>query len=407
MILVAWFANVAVAQEPPYRLQPGDRLDIWVSQQPSLNRTVVLSPDGRLSLPLAGHIEATGMTVEELEAVLDKRLQSFFKEGVDLLVTLVPSAQHLPSIYVVGDVNVPGIYPYRPEMTVLHAVSVSGGLYRTPLEARDLDRATVVQGQINQSSTELTALQLRIARYRAELNDASTIEAPSDLALPSSAQDVTDMLGREQRLLEASRDEIASRVAAQKRLDDAATSAREAIERTLETNKRRIDLATERLRAISILVDKGLQHNSARLELEADIASLEGDKNQLQGQLADADSSAVTSGAVLEAFLKQRRTQLMSEMNQAEGQINTLRTQLAENNRIMAIYQADAEASSTTVKRAVFTVVKTIGDKTTESVASETTILKPGDLIRVTYTVVPATTGSAGVGDTLSTQANP
>jgi protein involved in polysaccharide export with SLBB domain len=51
-------AGLAQAQQPRYVLQPGDTLDISVLQDPTLNRKIVIGPDGTISFPLAGHIRA-------------------------------------------------------------------------------------------------------------------------------------------------------------------------------------------------------------------------------------------------------------------------------------------------------------------------------------------------------------
>ena len=111
---LVWLFSLAVSPAlAEYRLQAGDTVEISVAQQTNLNRQAVIAPDGRLSLPLAGHLQAEGLTVEELEAALVERLSSFFKDKLNLTVMLLPNPQHLPTVFVVGDVNTPRSLPLQ------------------------------------------------------------------------------------------------------------------------------------------------------------------------------------------------------------------------------------------------------------------------------------------------------
>ena len=58
------------ARAEPYKLQPGDTLEVWVAQDERMNREAIISPDGTLSLPLVGQIAAQDLTVDQLEQEL-------------------------------------------------------------------------------------------------------------------------------------------------------------------------------------------------------------------------------------------------------------------------------------------------------------------------------------------------
>ena len=63
--MVAAIALVSVTGvQAAYRVKPGDVLEILVYQDEKLNRQVVVAPDGRISFPLAGHIQAGGQSLE-------------------------------------------------------------------------------------------------------------------------------------------------------------------------------------------------------------------------------------------------------------------------------------------------------------------------------------------------------
>lgn len=116
-----------------YLIRIGDTLDISVLEDPGLNRQVLVRPDGRISLPLAGTFDAAGRTPEALQADVRRRLASSFVEPptVDVAVTglgTLPAEEGaVATIYVIGEVNSPGRYDVELPIDVLQALALSGG----------------------------------------------------------------------------------------------------------------------------------------------------------------------------------------------------------------------------------------------------------------------------------------
>ena len=123
-----------------YYIRTGDTLDINVYQDPKLNRQVLVAPDGRISMPLAGHVKAAGRTLEAVEATLKDRLKDQFADGPDITVSLLGSKERPvkaepppqppidPSVYVTGEVAKPGQYFFKTRTNVLQAIALAGGL---------------------------------------------------------------------------------------------------------------------------------------------------------------------------------------------------------------------------------------------------------------------------------------
>jgi polysaccharide export outer membrane protein len=118
------------AHDRIYRLKAGDTIDIWVEQDANLRRQVVVAPDGRIALPLAGHLQAAGRTPEALEKALASRLQKNFTTEVNVTVSILttpePEFEHI--IYVTGEVRTPGSFTVTTPTTILQALALSGGL---------------------------------------------------------------------------------------------------------------------------------------------------------------------------------------------------------------------------------------------------------------------------------------
>lgn len=117
-----------------YTLAPGDRIEISVLEDPSLNRQALVRPDGKISMPLAGTVEAAGRTPEEVESLIRQRLARDFIEPPSVTVSLVgvgaEEAIVAPSFYVLGEVRQPGRHAFDEEkpVTVLQALAIAGGL---------------------------------------------------------------------------------------------------------------------------------------------------------------------------------------------------------------------------------------------------------------------------------------
>lgn len=105
-------------------LGPEDVVEVTVWRNQDLSRTVVVRPDGMISLPLIGDVQASGQTAAQVSERISKRL-SEFKENPSVSVSVKEINSYF--IYVVGEVMRPGKYPLKSYATVLQAVSLAGG----------------------------------------------------------------------------------------------------------------------------------------------------------------------------------------------------------------------------------------------------------------------------------------
>jgi polysaccharide export outer membrane protein len=125
-------APAAWAQASGYLIQPGDVLAITVLEDDSLNQQSLVTPDGRISVPLAGTVQASGRTVEAVEGTIADRLASNFavRPSVFVSVVSVTEEEETFPIYVLGQVETPGLVEVLPGTTLLQAVALAGGLDR-------------------------------------------------------------------------------------------------------------------------------------------------------------------------------------------------------------------------------------------------------------------------------------
>lgn len=120
-------AQAAAAQvvEDTYQLGAEDAIEISVWKEPELTKQLVVRPDGKISYPLIGEVQAAGKTVKALREEISKRLEKYVTDAQ--VTVLLLKAQHY-KIYVVGKVNKPGEFVVGRPANVMQALAMAGGL---------------------------------------------------------------------------------------------------------------------------------------------------------------------------------------------------------------------------------------------------------------------------------------
>lgn len=106
-----------------YVLGPNDRVRLKVYGEPDIAGEYEVDNNGNVSIPLAGHIRAAGLTTRQLERSIASALS---KEIVRDPRVNVEVALYRP-YYILGEVKKGGEYPYRLGLTVMDAVASAGG----------------------------------------------------------------------------------------------------------------------------------------------------------------------------------------------------------------------------------------------------------------------------------------
>ncbi|WP_084354160.1 polysaccharide biosynthesis/export family protein [Primorskyibacter flagellatus] len=127
-------ATVANAQSS-YRVQQGDMLVIEVLEDPGLNRSTAVLPDGNFSFPYAGTLRAGGRTVSQIESAIRGAIASNFANPPTVFVSVQPLEREpvepeepeMIKVYLLGEVGAPGLVELEPGSTILHAIAIGGG----------------------------------------------------------------------------------------------------------------------------------------------------------------------------------------------------------------------------------------------------------------------------------------
>jgi polysaccharide biosynthesis/export protein len=162
---VAEAAKVLTAAATPgnnaYKIGPQDVLEISVYQVPDLQRTVQVADSGTVNLPLVGDIQAVGMTAQQVEQDVAKRLGAKYLQSPQVSVSV--KEFNSQRVTIDGAVAKPGVYPVRGHSSLLQMVSTAGGL----TEASDESNVVIFRDATGKGSGKRTAASFDYAAIRA------------------------------------------------------------------------------------------------------------------------------------------------------------------------------------------------------------------------------------------------
>jgi polysaccharide biosynthesis/export protein len=135
-----------------YRIGADDRVQVTVWRNPELSVAAPVRPDGKISVPLIGDVEAGGRTPGEVAESIKKQLGFYIRDpNVVVIITELRSHEFLSRVRVTGAVRTPKSMPYRQGMTVLDVVLEAGGVNdfaspnRTKLYRKGKERTDVFE----------------------------------------------------------------------------------------------------------------------------------------------------------------------------------------------------------------------------------------------------------------------
>jgi polysaccharide export outer membrane protein len=108
----------------PYAIGKDDVIDIIVWKEPQLSGKVRVVADGTVTIPLAGPVPAEGLTCDQLQTDLTKRLGQYTQNPNVTVRVAVPASQ---LFYILGEVTKPGSYPLRSDEVLSQALAQAGG----------------------------------------------------------------------------------------------------------------------------------------------------------------------------------------------------------------------------------------------------------------------------------------
>ena len=386
------------AQAADYKLGTMDKLRIrvveWqtaegaVRDWSSISGDYVVGPSGSVSLPFIGEMPATGKTTAEIATAIGDELQQKFGL-LDRPEASVELAEFRP-VFISGDVQSPGQYPYTPNLTVLKAVSLAGGLRRSADAGLRIERDFInARGDHDVLVTRRNGLVAKRARLIAEANGQEKIDFPKELRESVAGE---KLIADETEFKAAREKRLRVQLSAIEDLKTLLQNEIASLEKKIVSQNRQMELSREELKSIGGLADRGLVVNARVLSIERSIAELEGKVLDMETAAlrAKQDISKATQDAT--TLQNDRDAEIAQERQQAEADIEELNLKIAMNKDLMAeAMSLDPQAALSASDSATisFSIVREDGEKIAETPADENTPVQPGDVVKVGVTPVP------------------
>jgi polysaccharide export outer membrane protein/exopolysaccharide production protein ExoF len=292
-------------------------------------------------------------------------------------------------IYILGDVQNPGEYEYRPEITVLQVVSLAGGPYRPPDAGLAHQNAMISAiGSVDVLGQQINRATMRRARLQAEAKDESSVPIPDGLLSSQNEAVLRQMREEEQAILDARSAAFRSEVEARETLKSFLERQVVSLAARIDTGETQVALATEELDGIKGLVDRGLATSGRQRDLERLVAELTGQRIDWERTLLQARQQISEADAALLALRNTRRTETASALQETEAELQRLVSErdtaqsLLLQSRLAAVGAADSELRLAPVEP-VYSIIRREGGEAREMSAEESTTVSPGDVVKV------------------------
>ena len=422
------FSDGAPATNPnEYHLAAQDKVRIrafeWrasrdeVFEWTAMNSEYAVSAAGTISLPLLGDVVAANQTPHQLAAEIGRGLKTRIglAESPDVSVEVV---QYRP-FYIIGDVDKPGEYPYRPGITLLQAVSLAGGDRRDQdrLGGRQEREVIIASGDLSLLEHEVASYRSRKARLEAELANANTISFPDELRY-SQSRSTGLVMEQEKLIFDARRESYRNSLNATVQLKDYLEKEITSLEKQIETQDTQLKLANEELSGILTLYQRGLSVIPRKLALQREVAQLQGDRLRLEASVIKTKQDLSAASLAIIELNNKRLNEITTDLRSTQASLEealrksgTARDLISESSRLTRPVLGNAEKP---LFKAVYSIVRGSGSARVEIAGEESSVLEAGDTVKVALRraeeAAPLSAnapGTSGAADQVASDAHP
>ncbi|MER8576103.1 polysaccharide biosynthesis/export family protein [Mesorhizobium sp. M1338] len=316
-----------------YRLGTGDVLRVSVYGEPVYPLQVTVDPAGIITLPLLGEVKAQGQSVRNLV----KSIEAAFRERELLLdpFVQVDIAEYRP-FFISGAVAQPGAYPYKPGMSVRHALAIAGGFKAVRIgdKAPSLTIADIRSDQVERI-IDIFRYEVQLERLRAELRDSSSFSPPAKIPVELAPEVVADIISSEEAQLQVRRADFDRQV---RELQAVIAEAAREVESISRARSNKEMVTADQLKEVETarqLKSKALIKNSDLLAAErgynnylAELAQLEVQDSKKQQDLLGLESEVEKLTAARKVAIISQIQEAQMAMAKAQNKANFLAQQL-------------------------------------------------------------------------------
>jgi polysaccharide export outer membrane protein/exopolysaccharide production protein ExoF len=282
-----------------------------------------------------------------------------------------------------------GVFPHRPDLTVLQAVSMAGGLRTRAEERHEEERDAITRtGELDVLRLQRDHLMARLARLEAETARSDSVQFPKELAERRDEPAISELLEAEQLIFAAREDAYDTQLRTLEQLKRSLETEIPSLTAQLGTVDTQIRLIKEELDTVTTLLQAGLSNAPRRMDLERQIARTEGERLRVESGLLRAKQEISKAEISIVELRTGRTRDVRVELRESQSKLEELgrrietASQLVDAAAAASPYVIDSDDSGR-MAEPVYYLVRRVNDQTTELQVDETTPVQPGDTVKV------------------------
>lgn len=357
--------------------------------------------DGTITVPALGTIKVGDLTTDQLATEIATRLQT--KLGLlDMPDASIQVLQY-PPIYVVGSVSTPGQFEYRPQMTVVQALALAGGVLRADAKA-GLSDTIKLETDLQGFGSDIVRATARLARLDAEYNLAKEIVFP--VVLDPADPVTAGIIDQERRIFDAHGNEILRQQTGLQQLAELYNAEIEALGQKLAAIDQQIAAAQKQITVIRTLVTSGSATVSRLTDAERVLSDLQSERLDNVIETMRGRENLNQSQRDLAKLQDEQQSETANQLQESQAGLEKLGQLQLATRRIL--YQSMDQLNVLPIQVSLdYQILRQAGDTQVSIFATETSVLQPGDLVKVQMVTQPVGDQPTAAADLASATIQP
>ena len=362
-----------------------DKIHAWEA----LNREYIVRTNGTIRVPLIGSVQALGLNTDELAT----KISQLLKKQMNLVVrpdATVEVVQFRP-FYILGLAEKPGEYAFRPGMTVLQALSISGGTRRsTSVDSSAQERAQIqTKGRVSAFFREINLLEIRKYKLQSQLEEKKKIRYPARVERDLRRAGYDKFLARAQVSFSLRRVGWQKKLSGAKKKKKLVIKEVAALEKQLKLKKREFKLISIERKKIRSLVRRKLMNTRQLFRLEQLFTSVQAGVSAVKVRQIAATNKLLSLTQGIEELKNEQMKVVAEELEKVEGDLREkaegLRVEEILHRNIVSNMDPASSGSASTheVAPLMYKIVRSSKGLSTEFDVTGDFLVQPGDVIKI------------------------
>jgi polysaccharide biosynthesis/export protein len=378
-----------------YKLAPGDRITVTVFGQPDLSGDFLIDGAGNVQMPLIGAVSVGQITIDGCQ----QRLTERFADGVLNNPRVSVRVNEFRPVHVLGDVRLPGSYPFRFGLSALGAIALAGGVGLSDVR-QSVVMAELLAGEERVKVLDAMRLSLtvRLARMAAERAGKDTFEVggtrnPAWRGDVPGLQPIGDGVGNDEidAVMQEEHDQLATdakgheeTIALLRRQKPKVQMEIAATKEQIASETQQLQLSQARLKEYTRLAQRGLVRTMTEIEAQRQVAQDEAKISRLKAELARLDLNLGDLDIRMHEAENSRRLRMATELRDARTRLREIEASLPPARELLEVRRQQVGlVAATGPLGQSYRILLTRGQGGSPMVIDEGTPLEPGDILEV------------------------